>query len=262
MANSNTKEKTGETPAGELGPVFLSSQEYTEPTTKLEQGKCGSNSNLRLETLYQILHRHKKKYREKNGRERKQFHVYNLQLCGPRGKNVWSEFFVGKPKELNQHPNTCMWKSSGKENSICRPKVFSLHGAKNLDRIQRSWMRTINKDLLTDIIPEQGDHEDSKRADIIAYFLAKSLIPAPHCKDTGSPQSEPSTGGQYALVAKKANGLLGCIKKSVASRSSVQDRQGTTGESPVEGHKDDQGSGAPLLWGKAERPGSVLPGED
>lgn len=39
--------RTGEVPAGELGPVFLSSQKYTEPTTKLEQGKSGSNSNLR-----------------------------------------------------------------------------------------------------------------------------------------------------------------------------------------------------------------------
>ena len=31
----------------------------------------------------------------------------------------------------------------------------------------------------------------------------------------------------------------------------------SSGKSPVEGHEDDGGPGAPLLWGKAEQPGSV-----
>ena len=68
---------------------------------------------------------------------------------------------------------------------------------------------------------------------------------------------------QCALVAKKANGILGHVKQhgqqvqggdppspgvlySVLSFP-VQKRQGSPGESPAEGHEDDKGSGAPLL---------------
>ena len=74
---------------------------------------------------------------------------------------------------------------------------------------------------------------------------------------------------QCALVAKKTNGILGCIKKSMASGSRevdpplllcpgeatfrilcpvpdspVQKRQRSPRRSPEEGHKDDQGPGA------------------
>ena len=43
--------------------------------------------------------------------------------------------------------------------------------------------------------------------------------------------------------------------------SPVQETWGATGESPVEGYEDGDGTGASLLWGEAERAGFVQPEE-
>ena len=42
----------------------------------------------------------------------------------------------------------------------------------------------------------------------------------------------------------------------------VQERQRAVGERPEEGHKDDQGAGAPPLRGQAEGAGLIQPGEE
>jgi len=86
---------------------------------------------------------------------------------------------------------------------------------------------------------------------------------------------------QCALAAKKASGILGCITRSGQQAkgcdppvlfcpgeatsgvlhpvlgSSDQERQGSPGESPVEGHRGNEGPGASPVWGKAERAGAV-----
>jgi len=90
---------------------------------------------------------------------------------------------------------------------------------------------------------------------------------------------------EYTLMALEATGILECIKKCMAGKpreviiplstlhaattgalhpvlgSSVQERQGTSGESPVESLKDDEGPGASPLSGMADRRGAVQPGE-
>ena len=89
---------------------------------------------------------------------------------------------------------------------------------------------------------------------------------------------------QCDLVAKKASGTLGYIKKSMTEGddspfllyhdeatfvvlcpvlgSSVEERQRTSRESPTEGHKDDEEPGASPIQGKAERAETVQPGEE
>ena len=65
----------------------------------------------------------------------------------------------------------------------------------------------------------------------------------------GDPSPLLSTGDATA-------GVLGPVLGSP-----VQDRHGHTEDSPDKGHQEDEGTGASLLGGKAERSGTVQPGE-
>jgi len=98
------------------------------------------------------------------------------------------------------------------------------------------------------------------------YRLGADLLEDSAEKDLGTlVDNRLAMSQQCGLVAKKGSGILVYIKKNVAKKSravilplcsgilcpflgsSVQERQGTAGESPVEGHKDGEGPGASPL---------------
>ncbi|PKU42453.1 rna-directed dna polymerase from mobile element jockey-like [Limosa lapponica baueri] len=119
------------------------------------------------------------------------------------------------------------------------------------------------------------------------YRLGREwLESSPEEKDLGVLMDERlNMSWQCALAAQKANCILCCIKRSMASRSrevilppcsgetppgilqaalesSTQEGHGPVWTGPVEGHKNGQRAGAPLLQGQAERAGVVQPGEE
>jgi len=111
------------------------------------------------------------------------------------------------------------------------------------------------------------------------YRLGADLLESSSVeRDLGVLVDKLTTSQQCALVTKNPTDILGCIKKSVTSRSrevllplcpseapsgapcpvlgsSVQERHGTMGQSPAD--EDDERTGASLLRGKAEGAGLV-----
>lgn len=56
--------------------------------------------------------------------------------------------------------------------------------------------------------------------------------------------------------------LLGTREAALVLRSPVLKRNRHTGGSPTKGHEDDEVTGASLMWGEAERAGTIQPGEE
>jgi len=119
------------------------------------------------------------------------------------------------------------------------------------------------------------------------YRLGREWLEnSPEEKDLGVLVDEKlNMSWQCALASQKANRILGCIKRSVGSRSREvvlslysalvrpyleyciqlwspqhMKERGCAGVGPEKGHKDDQRAGVPLLRGQAKRVGAVQSG--
>ncbi|GAB0208858.1 cAMP-dependent protein kinase inhibitor alpha [Grus japonensis] len=135
---------------------------------------------------------------------------------------------------------------------------------RDLERLER-WARVKPHEVQQGQVQGRGNPKHD-------YRLGGEWIESsPEEKDLGVLIDEKlNMSQQCALAAQKANHVLGCIKRSVTSRSRevilplytcetppgvlrpalgapVQERHGAVGASPEEGHEADQRAGAPLL---------------